>query len=154
VFRKNPRFACALAALERREFLGAEAALSGLLEEPCTRVERAYLLNKRGVARIALDLRELAWDDFNAALQAIDEYPPALTNLGNLSLEDGAVDEAILLYERAIANDQEYAVAYLNLGVAFKQQGRIDEAVRVLRRADRIERRANVPTFWRPARRR
>jgi lipoprotein NlpI len=154
MFRKEDRFACALRALERREFASAEAALNELLAQPCTRAERAFLLNKRGVARIGLELRDLARNDFAAALDVLRDFPPALTNLGNLLLEDGELEAAIAHYERAIANDSEYAIAYLNLGVAHKRAGRLDEAVRALRQASRLEQRGrtSASTFWRRAR--
>lgn len=141
MFRGKERFACALKALDRREFASAETGFSELLQQSLSLTERAFLLNKRGVARIGLELRELAQADFTAALDSVGDYPPALTNLGNLLLEDGEVETAIVQYERAIASDREYAIAYLNLGVAYKRAGRIDEAVRSLRQAQRLEQR-------------
>jgi tetratricopeptide (TPR) repeat protein len=141
VFRGKERFACALKALDRREFASAETAFTELLQQSLSPTERAFLLNKRGVARIGLELSELAQADFTAALDEVGDYPPALTNLGNLLLEDGEVETAIVHYERAIASDREYAIAYLNLGVAYKRAGRIDEAVRSLRQAQRLEQR-------------
>ena len=151
MFRNDPQFACALEALDRGDFSNAEAVLGVLLESAEASDERAFLLNKRGVARIGLELRELARDDFREALAAHDGYAPALTNLGNLALESGDFEAAIAQYERAIANDAEYAIAVLNLGVAYKRAGRIDEAVRAFRRAQRLEQRARAPsasTFW------
>ncbi len=154
MFRKDDPIACALAALGRGEFAGAETALGELLERPHPPVERAFLLNKRGVARIGLDRRELARADFAAALESVSGYAPALTNLGNLLLEDGDTQGAIAQYERAISSDREYALAHLNLGVAYKRLGRIAESVRALREAQRLEQRsrASASTFWRRAR--
>jgi tetratricopeptide (TPR) repeat protein len=143
VFRKDDRFAFALEALRRRDYAGAEAALSALLAAESRGVaERAFLLNKRGVARIGLQRRELAVQDFEAALEARPAYVPALTNVGNLLFDAGDVQGAIAHYERAIALDSEYAVAHLNLGAAYKRAGRIADAVRALRQAERLERRA------------
>jgi len=152
VFRDNGRFACALAALQRRDFSAAEAAFSALIDASSTAPERAFLLNKRGVARIGLERRDLAHADFAAALEARPDYPPALTNVGNLLLEEGSVEEAIARYERAIERDPEYAVAHLNLSVAYKRAGRIADAVRALRRSQRLE-GATGASFWRRARR-
>ena len=115
--------------------------------------DRAFLLNKRGVARIGLDLRALARADFLAALGAVAGYAPALTNLGNLLLEEGDLDGALARYRQAITADRDYALAYLNLGVAEKQAGRLAESVRALRQAERLERRANAASFWRARRR-
>jgi tetratricopeptide (TPR) repeat protein len=139
VFRNRREFACALEALGRRDFARAQAELTALLEGASDDLERAFLFNKRGVARIGLELRELACDDFSAALEANARHAPALTNLGNLLLEAGRVEEAIAHYERAVESDGDYAVAYLNLGVAYKRAGRIAEGVRALRCAQRLE---------------
>lgn len=112
--------------------------------EPLAAGERAFLLNKRGVARIGLESREEARGDFQATLAVQPRHAPALTNLGNLSLEGGDLDSAIAYYERAIACDAEYPIAYLNLGVAYKKAGRIAEGVRALRQAQRLEDRARA----------
>jgi lipoprotein NlpI len=155
VFRDTEQFACALAALDRRDFVGAEAAFSELLAQRAWGPkERSFLYNKRGVARIGLEQRALARADFMAALAAFDAYAPALTNLGNLLFEDGEIEAAIAQYESAIAADCDYAIAHLNLGAAYKRAGRLDQAVQALRRAQRLEQRANAARFWRPARRR
>jgi lipoprotein NlpI len=154
VFLDEGRFAFALGALERRDFSSAEQAFSELLARDMGgSKERAFLLNKRGVARIGLERRELARADFAAALDAVPGYAPALTNLGNLLLEQGDIDAAIARYEGAIAADHAYAVAYLNLGVAYKRAGRLADAVRALRAAQRLERRS-ATSFWRSVRRR
>jgi lipoprotein NlpI len=155
VFRDEARFASALRALDRRDFSSADAALSEWLAQgELTAGERAFLLNKRGVARIGLERAAPARADFAAALEARPDYAPALTNLGNLLLEEGEVDAAIARYESAIAADREYAIAYLNLGVAYKRAGRVAEGVRALRRAQRLERAASALRPWWPARRR
>ncbi len=155
MFRDEERFACALQALNRGDFPSADAELSALLaRERLNGKERAFLLNKRGVARVGLQAKELARADFTAALEASPGHAPALTNLGNMLLEEGQIDAAIASYERAIAGDRAYANAYLNLGVAFKRAGRLAEAVRALRDALRLEQRAIAANSWRRARRR
>lgn len=155
MIRDEGPFACALEALRRREFASAETAFSQFLAgEHLSLGERAFLLNKRGVARIGLERRELAQADFEAALEIKPAYAPALANLGNLLLEEGKVDAAIARYESAIRADREYAIAYLNLSVAYKRTGRIAEAVRALRQAQRLEQRASSMSSWPRARRR
>lgn len=69
------------------------------------------------------------------------QFAPALTNLGNMLLEEERIDEAIVMYERALLADDAYANAYRGLGVAYKRQGKTAEAVRMLRKADRPLRR-------------
>lgn len=142
MFRNRDEFACALRALERRDFAAAATELTQLLERCADDADRAFLYNKRGVARIGLELRELAREDFDAALAARRHYAPALTNLGNLLLESGLVNEAIAQYQRAIASDVDYALAHLNLGMAYKKAGRVAEGVRAIRHAQRLEDRA------------
>lgn len=133
----------ALAALARGDFATAERELTALLDVAgttgATRAERAFLFNKRGVARAALARPQEARDDFTGALECVAGFAPALTNLGNLAIEEGRLEEAIARYEAAIASDADYAVAHFNLGVAFKRAGRVDDAVRALRRAQRLE---------------
>jgi lipoprotein NlpI len=130
----------ALSALRKRDFAVAEAELTALLAAPASPGERAFLSNKRGVARMGLHRPDAARLDFESALAAVATFAPALTNLGNLALEAGDIDGAIALYEAALRSDPGYAVACLNLGVAYKRSGRIEEGVRSLRRAQALER--------------
>lgn len=146
-----------MAALGRRDYPQADREITALLKEAVPASERAFLLNKRGVARIGMGLRAPARDDFNAALELVPSHAPALTNLGNLLLEEGDIDGAISHYRAAIAGDREYAIAYLNLGVAYKRAGRIAEGVRALREAQRLDRTARndlSALSWRSFRRR
>jgi tetratricopeptide (TPR) repeat protein len=128
----------AAAALARGAFADAEERYGALLEG-APAADRAFFLNKRGIARVGMGRRDDALDDFRAALAQTAAYPPALTNIGNLLLEDGALDDAIAHYEAAIRSDDFYATAHQNLGVALKRSGRFAEAVRELRRANRLE---------------
>ncbi|HLX25567.1 MAG TPA: tetratricopeptide repeat protein [Candidatus Cybelea sp.] len=155
MFRDKDPFACALRALKRGEYARAETEFTSLLaaQQP-PRSDRAFLLNKRGVARIGLQRREDARADFEAALELNPSFAPAIANLGNLLLEAGDLDGAIAAYERAIASDADYAVAYVNLGVAYKRRGRVADGVRALRQAQRLELRAIAKASWPRARRR
>jgi tetratricopeptide (TPR) repeat protein len=129
----------ALSLLDRGRFAEAEPLLTHAIESAPNPQQRAFFLNKRGVARIKLGRRDEARADFESALQCVRQYAPALTNIGNLLLEDGRVDDAIAAYGDAIAADGEYAVAYVNLGSAYKRAGRLDEAVRALHTGLRLE---------------
>ncbi len=129
----------ALTSLARRNFPRAEIELTALLDAATDPPDRAFLFNKRGVARVALKKTEDARGDFTAAVACVAGYAPALTNLGNLLLEDGRTDDAIAQYERAVLADPDYALAHLNLGAAYKRAGRLKDAVRALRRALALE---------------
>jgi tetratricopeptide (TPR) repeat protein len=83
--------------------------------------------------------RDRALRDFSEALAAVPRFAPALTNIGNLLLEEGVFDEAIAHYEAAIRADETYALAHLNLSVAYRKTGRRAAAVRELRLAHRLE---------------
>lgn len=148
MFANRPEYACALEALDRRDFESAQRELDELLmRDERDPAPRAFLHNKRGVARIGLGERDAAREDFTRALQLQPRHAGALTNLGNLALEDDDVAGAIAHYERAIAADAEYAVAHFNLGVAYKKAGRIADGVRALRQAQRLEWRAHKAKF-------
>nr|MDP9106192.1 tetratricopeptide repeat protein [Candidatus Eremiobacteraeota bacterium] len=117
----------------------AEAAFAEALAAARTGAEVALVRNKRAVVAIHRRDRELAIGELIAALEADPRCAAAMTTVGNLLLEDGDVDEAIVHYEFAILVDEEYAPAYHNLGVAFHRSGRRGEAVRMLRKATRLE---------------
>jgi tetratricopeptide (TPR) repeat protein len=119
----------------------ALAALDEALAGDLTPERRAFGLNKRGVALIALGRRDDARAAFTEALAAVERCAPPLVNLGNLLLEDGDVEGAIESYRAAIRADESYPMAYLNLGVALKRAGRRAEAVRSLRTGHRLEMR-------------
>lgn len=154
MIRDKGPFACALGALDRGDFANADAEFSALLaQERLSSAERAFLVNKRGVARVGLQLRELARADFEEALRIKTLHAPALTNLGNLLLEDGDLEGAIARYRSAIDADPQYPIAHLNLSVAYKRTGRRAEAVRELRAAQRLETRSfSGSRFWRRSR--
>ena len=101
--------------------------------------EYARIYNKRGVAHVRLGQREDALRDFSEALAVVPRFAPALANIGNLLLEDGAFEDAISHYESAIRADESYAIAHLNLSVAYRKTGRRAAAVRELRLAHRLE---------------
>jgi Tfp pilus assembly protein PilF len=64
-------------------------------------------------------------------------HPRALTNRGNVFLEDGQLDEATARYQTALNDNPEYAPARHNLGVTLRRQGKFAASIRELRRAQR-----------------
>lgn len=112
-----------------------EEALRHFAAAPST----ASVCNKRGVALIALERRAEALDAFYEAFAHDERYAPALTNIGNLLLEEGADRDAVDHYRAALAADRTYPGAHRNLGVALRRAGRRGPAVRAWRAAARLE---------------
>jgi tetratricopeptide (TPR) repeat protein len=125
--------------LDRGRLDRAEAAFAEALAESPPARDVAAILNKRAI--IAIRRRDMvrAIEELIAALEADPRSVAAITTIGNLLLEDGAVDEAIAHYQYALIIDDAYAPAYHNLGVALHRSGRKAEAVRMLRKATRLE---------------
>ena len=67
-----------------------------------------------------------AMTEYDAALQTDDAFAPALFNKGILT-EGADLEDAVALYERAVAADPEMAAAYMRLGFALVHLGREDE---------------------------
>ncbi len=99
----------------------------------------ALARNKLAIVAIRRSDRERAVEELITALEAEPRSAAAITTLGNLLLEDGAIAQAIVHYEAAIRIDDGYGPAYHNLGVALHRSGRRGEAVRMLRKATRLE---------------
>lgn len=97
-------------------------------------------VHRAGVMLIRLDRRDEARAAFLAATTVQRDYAPALTNLGNMALEQDDIPGAIELYRRAIAASPDYPGAHHNLGVAYRRQGRMSEYVSEQRQATRLER--------------
>jgi len=147
---RSPR-ELALAAIARREYDDAHERLCALLaDEGLNASERAFYLNKRGIALTALGRVPEAREDFEAALTCVPRFAPSITNLGNLLMEAGDVDGAVERYRAAIAADDDYATAHFNLGVALKRAGNVAEGVREMRKAQRLEGRMGRKQSRRP----
>lgn len=135
---KDP-FERAVAELEKGDPAAAVTGFTGMLHSARDNDECARIYNKRGVAHVRLGRREDALRDFSEALAVVPRFAPALANIGNMLLEDGVFEDAIVHYEAAIRADETYAVAHLNLAVAYRKTGRRAAAVRELRLAHRLE---------------
>ena len=148
--QRSPR-ELALSAIASGEYADAYDRLGALLADgELTAAERAFYLNKRGVALAAMGRAPEARDDFEAALVCVPRFAPSVTNLGNLLMEAGDVEGAVALYRSAIAADDDYPVAHFNLGVALKRAGNVDEGVREMRKAQRLEGRMGRKPSKRP----
>jgi tetratricopeptide (TPR) repeat protein len=134
-------FARGTRALERGRLAEAETAFEEALRVATTAAQVAAVRNKRAIVAVRrLDL-ERAVDELVLALEADPRSAAAITTIGNLLLEGGAVEDAIAHYEYALLVDDAYAPAYHNFGVALHRSGRRGEAVRMLRKATRLESR-------------
>jgi tetratricopeptide (TPR) repeat protein len=129
------------AALDRGRLDVAEAAFEQALATADAPSQVAAVRNKRAIVAIRRADRARAVDELILALEADSRCAAAITTIGNLLLEDGAVADAIEHYEYALLVDDAYAAAYHNLGVALHRSGRRGEAVRMLRKATRLESR-------------
>jgi tetratricopeptide (TPR) repeat protein len=132
-------FARGTRALERGQLDVAEAAFEEALSGASGADEVSAVRNKRAILAIMRGDRAGAIGELIEALDAQPRSPAAITTVGNLLLEDGALADAIEHYEYALLIDDEYGPAYHNLGVALHRSGRRGEAVRMLRKATRLE---------------
>ena len=53
----------------------------------------------------------------------------AHNNLGNVFIQKGQVDDAVVQYQKTLQINPNYPEAYSNLGVALSRKGRVDDAV-------------------------
>ncbi|MEO7039337.1 MAG: hypothetical protein ABI186_04830 [Candidatus Elarobacter sp.] len=128
--------------LERGRLEAAQASFDEALSAAVNAEDVAAARNKRAIIALKRGDRAAAIAELILALEVQPRSPPAITTIGNLLLEDAAIDDAIAHYEYAILIDDTYAPAYHNLGVALHRSGRRGEAVRMLRKATRLEVRA------------
>jgi tetratricopeptide (TPR) repeat protein len=69
------------------------------------------------------------------SLELVPDNLVALSNLGQLLTRNGRLDEARLIYERALVRAPGYAVGWYNLAVIELRVGRVSHAVAALNRA-------------------
>ncbi len=104
-------------------------------------VLQAEAETQRGTAHIFLSQDEDATACFAHAIELDPKHYRALTNQGNMALEEGQIDEAIALYKKALAVNGDFANAHHNLGVAYRRKGMIGKSVSSIRRGERVMRR-------------
>jgi tetratricopeptide (TPR) repeat protein len=101
------------------------------------RIEAARVLADVADDQLSSDQRrqrEQVTNEYVASLQQDADWPAANVNLGNLRLRQGRPDEAIALFERALALDPRFAGAYVNLADTYRQSARESDAEKTLRR--------------------
>ena len=90
---------------------------------------------QRGTAHIFLNEVDKAKACFTRALEIDPKHCRALTNVGNLALEEDRVDDAIEAYEEALKYNDDFANAYHNLGVAYRRKGQYGKSIQHLKKA-------------------
>ncbi|KAK9469969.1 glycosyl transferase family 41-domain-containing protein [Dipodascopsis tothii] len=77
----------------------------------------------------------LALEYYRYGLSLDAEHPHLYTNLGSLLKDQGRLNEAVAMYEKAVACDPTFDIALANLANAVKDQGRVAVAIEYYRRA-------------------
>ena len=113
-----------------------EAELDGAIEHahPLTLADAH---NNKGKSLVNTNSAQ-AEGHFNKALEADPRHYRAMTNLGNIALENKDLERAISMYRKAIELAPEYATAHNNLAAALRRQGKLSESVSSLKRSQKL----------------
>src|SRR6185436_14196030 len=114
-----------LALWNTNDHEGAAKAFETVLESDPSSIDAL-----RGLAAMAVEREDLdrALDLQAKLIEAGERTPELFYNTGLLLQKSGQVDDAIRLYQEALAERPNFPEALLNLGHALKAQGRPDEA--------------------------
>jgi tetratricopeptide (TPR) repeat protein len=114
-----------------------DTALIGLnnVTSPLLLAEVATL---RGTALIYHNDIAGAKASFEKAVSLDPKHYRAITNLGNIALEENNLDEAISKYEYALKLNDHFANAHHNLAVAYRKKGMVSKSVSELKKAQRV----------------
>lgn len=89
-------------------------------------------INRRIAAAVGLHREgrlEAAEAAYREILKAAPDHPGVLHNLGIVAAQGGKPDEAVELFDRALAADPGYVSAHLNKGGALRERLQFDEAL-------------------------
>lgn len=111
---------------------------SALSAEDLADVNRANILNDRGVAKWRLKQTKEAIADFNKSVELFPDYAIVYNNRGNALLDLGEAEQAVLDFSRAIDLAPGYGAAFNNRGNALLALGRKEEALKDFRKAVRL----------------
>ena len=130
---KNGRAAAGLALIlnERGQPMDTIALLSPFLPD---RARDGAMRRALGVAHYRLGQRAEAEREFLAAASVDPTDETAVYNLGQLALEGGRLDEAVVRLRRAAELRPDDFRAFGNLGAALRQAGKAEEAREAYRR--------------------
>jgi tetratricopeptide (TPR) repeat protein len=115
-----------------------EAKVRAALQKATHILTRAEAENQLGVLAAVVENREAARTHFQTALSHDPRHYRAMTNLGNLELEAGRLQEAETRYREVIRLNPDYSVVYNNLAAVMKKQGKRSEAVAFLKKAQNL----------------
>jgi predicted CXXCH cytochrome family protein len=127
-----------LGLIESVDPINRTLSASPLLADPIrgVRIEAARVLADIPDSQMSasrLESRNKAMQEYKAAMTLNADWPSENSNLGNLSMRQGKIDEAITAYQRALSLDPRFVGAYINLADAYRQQKRDDEGEKQLR---------------------
>lgn len=109
--------------LQLRQWEGAIADFTTILDSPPTEAVQVEALTQRGFAYTQAGNRAAAITDLNTALALAPNNAGALLNRARLSLADGEIEAAFNDLNRAIENGGVSAEAYFTRGLAFEISG-------------------------------
>jgi tetratricopeptide (TPR) repeat protein len=115
-----------------------ESKVRSALQKATHPLTRAEAENQLGVLAAVVENREAARTHFQAALSHDPRHYRAMTNLGNLELEAGHLQEAETRYREVIRLNPDYSVVYNNLAAVMKKQGKRGDAVAFLKKAQSL----------------
>ena len=108
---------------DRQEADAAIAACTAALAAPDLSIDqRAMALTERGIAYSAKDDNDLAYADFDAALELRPKDAQAYDNRGNASSARGDQQAALADFDRAIALDPDHGPHYFSRGLMLEEQ--------------------------------
>jgi len=127
-----------LGLIESVDAINRSLSASPLLDDSVrgVRIEAARVLADIPDDQLAADRvesRNKAMQEYRDAMQLNADWPAENSNLGNVYLRQGKIDEAITAYQRALTLDPKFVGATINLADAYRQQQRDDEGEKQLR---------------------
>jgi|WetSurSiteA1Bulk_404760.scaffolds.fasta_scaffold00166_11 predicted CXXCH cytochrome family protein len=128
-----------LGLIESVDPINRSLSASPLLSDPIrgVRIEAARVLADIPDSQLSanrIESRNKAMQEYIDAMKINADWPAENSNLGNLYLRQGNIEEAITAYQRALTLDPHFVGAYINLADAYRQQQRDDEGEQQLRK--------------------
>jgi predicted CXXCH cytochrome family protein len=128
-----------LGLIESLDPINRTLSASPLLSDPIrgVRIEAARILADIPDSQMSasrLESRNHAMQEYREALQLNADWPSENSNLGNLYMRQGKLDDAIAAYQRALSLDPHFVGAYVNIADAYRQQQRDEEGEQQLRK--------------------